>query len=305
MATPFTVNTMTLTGRSTAGGIDLQGVYTDHSGAVERNADAFEVPGGRAGPREPLVVFMVHRTREGGVVRTGRVLKKNGKPKRYSPNVFENQATFVVRMPSGTHTNVKLFRNGQVQMTGARTEDEGLRAARAVVSLTRGRCKAAPGAPPPDVDGGMNVCLMNCDFRLAGGPVDRQRFYHVVSDAYGVQCSFQPSIYPAVKCFFMWRPLTDSGDNACLPYPAAGAPGPDRGVAPDPRPTAPGCDGVCPLRGSSGACCDGRGCCKRVTLLVFHSGAAIVTGAATLHQIDACHRWVDRVCRERGADFFL
>lgn len=262
---------------------------------------------------------MVMRSRDRSVRRVGWVTKPNGRMKRYSQNVFENQATMVVRMPSGTHTNVKLFRNGHIQMTGARSELEGVEAARAVMRAVGGSWRRAAASdqqtrtsapvcapPPPDIRGGMNVCLMNSDFRLIGGKVDRQKFYEVATATYGVQSSFQPAIYPAVKCFFMWRPETGDGTDACLPYPRAGNEG--RGTRPDTRPTAPDCDGVCPLerRGGHGSRgCDGKGCCKRVTVLIFHTGAAIVTGAVTEAQIRACHAWVSRACAEHGKEFII
>jgi hypothetical protein len=355
--TEYNINTMTLTARCTADVVELDAVFEANTEEIRRNAEGLEQiserdkPKGRAmsafdagcpphQPQSAQVVYMVMRSRDRSVRRVGWVTKPNGRMKRYSQNVFENQATMVVRMPSGTHTNVKLFRNGHIQMTGARSELDGVEAARAVMravggawrravhdkrsvphgaaiddallaappgAATDGADVAAPnGAAPPDIRGCMNVCLMNSDFRLLGGKVDRQKFYEVATATYGVQSSFQPAIYPAVKCFFMWRPETGDGTDACLPYPRAGVEG--RGTRPDSRPTAPDCDGVCPLerRGGSGSRgCDGKGCCKRVTVLIFHTGAAIVTGAVTEAQIQACHAWVSRACAEHGNEFLI
>lgn len=314
LVTPYTVNTMTLTAKSTATDIDFGALYDNYKCSIDDAAAEFELSGekpqggdeSRAAveTERPRVVFIVQRGRTGGVVQAGFVKKKNGRMKRYSPNVFENQATLVVRMPSGTHTNVKLFRNGHVQMTGSRSEEEGRVAAELVVSMA---AAARPGShnPSPEV-GPVNVCLMNSDFRILGGSVDRQALYEVATDVLGVQSSFQPAIYPAVKCFFMWRPESRDGLNRCLPYPRAGRDGPDRGMSPDVRPTAPDCDGVCPLQKAGGTGgCDGKGCCKRVTILIFHTGATIVTGGVSDHQIDACHKWVSGLCVAHGHKFFL
>jgi hypothetical protein len=320
--TPYTVNTMTLTAKSTARDIDFGAMFDEHRNKIIEAADEFERPEGGCVPGEqgdgraplarapdgetgPRVVYIVQRGRGGGVVQAGRVVKKNGRTKRYSPNVFENQATLVVRMPSGTHTNVKLFRNGHVQMTGSRSEEEGRVAADLVVSMAAKYCSGGGGSPAEV--GRVNVCLMNSDFRILGGCVDRQALYEVATDVVGIQSSFQPAIYPAVKCFYMWRPKTADGSDKCLPYPRTGFPGPDRGTAPDERETAPCCDGVCPLQRANGAGggCDGKGCCKRVTILIFHTGATIVTGGVSDHQIAACHEWVSDLCAVHGEKFFL
>lgn len=311
MATPYVINTMTLTARSTARRIDLHRVFRENAERVGAAG------GGDAGPQEaPAVVFMVHRGRGGSVETVGGVRKKNGRAKTYSTNVFDNQASFVVRMPDSSHCNVKLFCNGHIQMTGARSTSVGREAADTVLGLAAGHCAVecdppaecgASGPLRPSVVGGMNVCLINSHFRLLGGMLNRQAFYETASDTYGVQCSFQPCIYSAVKCMFMWRPETGDGSDVCLPYPRQGRPGPDRGTGPDPRPTARDCDGVCPLQKAGGRSpgCDGKGCCKKVTLLVFHTGSCIVTGAVSCAQISACHEWLSRVCRESGHRFFL
>lgn len=336
--TAFSVNTMTLTARSSLHDIDFFRMFDIHGRDVQKAAEDFEFTansveddageGRRSRTPSHRVVFMILRDRGGGVVNAGFVRKANGKIKRYSPNVFENQATLVVRMRSGTHTNIKLFRNGHIQMTGSRSEEEGREAAELVVSMAADSSRSSspstietdenreleaksssvgePSSAPGAHVGPMNVCLMNSDFRLTGGYVDRQAFYEVATVTFGVQSSFQPAIYPAVKCFFMWRPETADGSNSCLPSPRAGFKGPDRGTCPDKRPTAPGCDGVCPIQAAHGVGgCDGKGCCKRVTILIFHTGAAIVTGGVTQTQIRACHAWVDSVCASHGEYFIL
>ena len=304
--TPYTVNTMTLTAKSTATDIDFGAMFEKHRESIDRASAELErddAPASSSG--DPKVVFIVQRGRGGDVVQAGCVRKRNGRLKRYSANVFENQATLVVRMPSGTHTNVKLFRNGHVQMTGSRSEKEGRVAAELVVSMAAAH-SSCPGRHSAGV-GPVNVCLMNSDFRITGGRVDRQALYEVATDVLGIQGSFQPAIYPAVKCFYMWRPETADGSNKCLPYPRPGLVGPDRGMHPDLRPTARDCNGVCPLHGAggSGSGCDGKGCCKRVTILIFHTGATIVTGGVSEHQIRACHEWVSSLCALHGDKFFL
>jgi TATA-box binding protein (TBP) (component of TFIID and TFIIIB) len=245
---------MTLVATTDAQHLDLRAYFL-------RVADAV-----REGSQSVIHVSMLHQR---AIQRVGRVLKTNGRPKTFGSQMFDNQATVVVRCADDTTLNVKTFRNGNLQMTGARSVD-GARAAVATVLALM----AEPGAPPPAMSA-PRVCLMNADYALRAR-VDRQFLYDSIVAA-GLVCSYQPSIYPAVKTYFMWHP-TEAGA-------ATESPG--------------GRAGVCPAseaRGGNGGCgCGGRpaaGCCKRVTVLVFYTGAIIITGATAREHIDAAFRWV-------------
>jgi TATA-box binding protein (TBP) (component of TFIID and TFIIIB) len=119
------------------------------------------------------------------VVRRGKVVKKNGRQRCYSKRMFDNQATVVARVPERNgYINIKLFRNGQLQMTGARSVEEGRRAVTDV--LTR---MGYDATGVHDV----NIRLMNSDFRI-GYRVDRDRLYALVTDVFGLRCSYTPSV---------------------------------------------------------------------------------------------------------------
>ena len=296
VATPFRVNTMTLTTMCTGvcsgkGRIDIEGIFkslldswgggcaatepaatTGSSKKAKRiaakSAAASAPAAAAAAPEEgevvaARVVFMSLRGVDGGVRRVGRVTKANGRVRRFSSRMFHNQATVVVLMPDGTHTNVKVFRNGHVQMTGARSVENGRVAARAVLSLLPGPAEGR------DV-GDIRVCLMNTDFALQRGDggalsLDRQALYVRIIERYGVLCSFEPSIYQAVKSYFLWNPARRPEEQT----------------------------GVCP-RGAAASChgASDVGCCKRLTVLVFHTGSCVITGCVTLEQVRASYAWI-------------
>lgn len=243
--TDYNVNTMTLTAKSGRERIDLAALRSMHArDAGERDA------------RQPFVSHLSFQDGE-SVNRTGRVLKRNGRERRYSRRMFDNQATVVVRMPqhSGYFLNIKVFRNGNLQMTGARSAEEGRIGAQVALGELGGAVE--------DV----RVQLMNCNFRVSRR-VNRNAF-HALAKGLGMQSSFNPSIYPAVKVYYM---INDRDDGAC-PNRAS----PCTGFGPD-------------------------ACCKRVTVLVFEGhrsySSAIITGATTEAQVRKAHAWLARTLRE-------
>jgi hypothetical protein len=242
--TDYNVNTMTLTAWSGRQVIDLHRLTAEHWGAV-----GVPVEG------RPFVSHFSFR--DGAVIkRAGEVLKRNGKIRNYSRRMFDNQATVVVRMPynGGYDLNIKVFRNGNLQMTGARAVEHGREGANVALGVSGGMVQ--------DV----KIQLMNCNFSISRR-INRDAVHAVARDVYRMQSSFNPSIYPAVKIYFMHNA---HGDGRCHEDPP--------------------CNGFGP-----GACC------KRVTLLLFSgkssktSSSAIITGAVSHEQIRAAHSWLRRV----------
>eukprot|EP00873_Tetraselmis_striata_P033708 jgi/Tetstr1/453972/TSEL_040891.t1 len=242
--TPYNVNTMTLTAASGLSSIDLDRLK------AETAADMLKT-------RDPVRPFVSHLSYRDGahIRREGCVLKRNGRVRRYSPRMFDNQATVVVRMPyhGGYDLNIKVFRNGNLQMTGARSAEEGREAANLALGTVGGSVHR------------VRVQLMNCNFRISRR-VNRHELHAVARDVYGMQSSFNPSIYPAVKIYYMYN---SHGDGRCRGDQECSGSGPDA-------------------------------CCKRVTLLVFSgkvskpTSSAIITGAVTHDQIQAAYGWLRR-----------
>nr|WRJ69762.1 putative TATA-box binding protein [Oceanusvirus sp.] len=231
---PYRINTMTLTAKSGLPRIDLDVLKTVSVGHDAGIAHVSFVSSDRT------------------IVRRGNVIKKNGRRRTYSKRMFDNQATVVAHVPEREgYVNIKLFRNGQLQMTGARSVQEGKHAVTNVLGKM-----GHDASRVHDV----NVRLMNSDFRL-GYRVDRDKLYALVTDVLGLRCSYNPSVYLAVKTYYMFN---EHGDGVC------------RGE----------CDGKKP--GS---------CCKKITVFVFHTGAVIITGAVTVKQLEAAHSWITGIAR--------
>lgn len=253
--TDYLVNTITLTAKSGLGNINIDLLKKDH----EYAAVDFQAVEGR-----PFVSHFSYRDGK-EIVRTGKVLKRNGKVRNFSNRMFDNQATVVVRMPynGGYDLNIKVFRNGNLQMTGARSVDHGKEAANIALGSMGGNVH--------DVQ----IRLMNCNFYVSKR-INREAMHIVAKDLYGMQSSFNPSIYPAVKIYYM---MNQHDDGKCHANPQ--------------------CTGFGP-----------NACCKRVTLLVFSGkpnkiiSSAIITGAVNKHQIDAVHSWFTNVVKKHTDTLF-
>lgn len=172
--------------------------------------------------------------------------------------------------------NMKLFRNGRVQMTGLRHPAHGPGVVGHLVALLRdlrGLARRHELAVS-----GYQVCLINSDFDLRMR-VDRDKLYRVTRAHYDVAVSYEPCIYPGVKLKFMW------------------------GEQNSPQ-------GVCACSAASVCKGKGTGCsgdtCRKVTIVVFHTGKVIITGATTTRQIDDAQRLlVDDIVARHSDEFVV
>jgi hypothetical protein len=241
--TAYVVNTMTVTAHSGRTKVDLGKLRLEQAERAAGDGDCAS-----------LLRVSHFSCRDGDeIVRVGRVFKRNGREKRYSSKLFDNQSTVVVRMPydGGYYINIKIFHNGKLQMTGARTLAQAEEAANFALGSAGGAVRDA------------TVHLMNSNF-VINKRINREELHDVASNVYCVRSSFNPSVYPGVKIYFMYNQHLD-GRCRCETE----------------------CSGL-----------RSPGCCKRITVLVFSgkahvkNSAAIITGATCDEQIKATHEWL-------------
>lgn len=174
--------------------------------------------------------------------------RRNSKKKR-----FENQATFLIR-PTAQAPNIvntKVFRNGNVQMTGNKSYEDGVRCVELLIAAIRGVPGAAASPDDLRVDNYL-IRLINSDFRVPfriNNPVLQRAM--MTSDYVSI---YEPCIYPGVKILYYYRPDRASGRCGCHPH------------------------------------CGGKSC-KKITIAVFQSGAVIITGAIDMVMLDVAYAY--------------
>ncbi len=192
---------------------------------------------------------------------------------------FFNQATLVIRREiaplNWKEINIKLFRNGGVQMTGVRSEEMSWDAIRWLTNHIQRHCTAKPVFEGELNLHKMQTQLVNTDFSI-GAKIRRDTLYKVLSERYHLTVSYEPSIYQGVKTKYFY--------NAQRP---AGCPA---GLCP--------CEKLCKGTGDGSA----LGQCKKITISPFQTGQIIITGARTMEQIDEAYEFMKALFREHADD---
>ena len=192
---------------------------------------------------------------------------------------FFNQATLVIRREVAPlqwkEINIKLFRNGGVQMTGVRSEAMSSDAIRWLTGHIQATCLAAPVFEGPVDIHKMQIQLVNTDFSI-GAKIRREALYKILSERYFLTVSYEPSIYQGVKTKYFYnaeRPAT------CPP-----------GLCP--------CEKLCKGTGDG----SGLGKCKKITISPFQTGQIIITGARTMTQIEEAYEFMKSVFQTHASD---
>ncbi len=203
--------------------------------------------------------------------------------RKKSKNIFFNQSTLVVRRQYATsesgdqvfkEVNIKLFKNGGIQMTGIPSDTF---AQDTLAWLARELCTFSEpvleGEPKPHR---YNIQLINSDYQV-NGSINRERLHEVLTEQYNLFSLFESTIYQGCDTKYYY--------NEAAP------------------PEAP--EGICPC--GKTVCLgtgDGRtlGQCKEITISPFHTGSVIITGARRFEQIEKAYVFINKIlvkhCRE-------
>lgn len=131
--------------------------------------------------------------------------KEGDKPKRR----FDNQTTIILRTVNLEGTahcvNCKIFRNGNVQMTGVRYFEQGKFVIQTIIDTIK-NVHSMFSQVVPNIDDlvvqNYNIQLINSDFRV-GFDIMRPKLCNVVRQLHPETfCTYEPSTYPAVKILY-------------------------------------------------------------------------------------------------------
>lgn len=211
-----------------------------------------------------------------------RYKKKKKKMKR-----FDNQLTLIVNINNNI-INMKIFKNGRIQMTGLKDIDNGPKAIEIIMKIIKDLSLIKNSnitSLLEDNDKSIEIinkdlktelkydnykiCLINSDFRF-NHKVKRNKLYEFIVNNTELVCSYEPCIYPGVKLQYFY--------NTEL-------------------------DGVCRC---SDVYCSNKNknsTCVKITIAVFESGCTIITGAKSLKQVNAAYTFIKNLLSSNISHF--
>jgi TATA-box binding protein (TBP) (component of TFIID and TFIIIB) len=203
--------------------------------------------------------------------------------RKKSKNIFFNQSTLVVRKQYATsakgepiykEVNIKIFKNGGVQMTGIPTDTFARDTfAWLVKSLSDFSVPILEGTPQPHR---YSIQLINSDYSV-NGSINREKLHELLVSEYNLFSSFESTIYQGCDTKYYY--------NEAAPKDAI--------------------EGVCPC---GDTICYGNGDgmtlgnCKEITISPFHTGSIIITGARRFVQIEKAYTFMNNILTKHCAE---
>lgn len=203
--------------------------------------------------------------------------KRKSKKDVTKKNKFDNQVTVIYKIEDNYIPNIKIFKNGNIQLTGIRKyEDTDLIVNSIIDDIKRIHLinpKILLNCEISDlIFSNFKVRMINTDFKVFVNE-ELTENYHIrrnllhkllISDKYNNKCSFQPGVYQGVKLEFFWNSNNKINNGQC------------------------NCDVHC-FGKASGI---GLGNCKKVTIAIFESGSILITGGISFDQVNDTYKYI-------------
>jgi TATA-box binding protein (TBP) (component of TFIID and TFIIIB) len=192
---------------------------------------------------------------------------------------FDNQVTVLYK--SDNYPNLKIFKNGNIQITGVKNRDDVNIIVNEVIEEVQRIYKFNPKITSNEDFNekiGFNnfhIRMINTDFKTYSNPemtdkfIIRRKVLHkiLISDVYNNKCSFEPGKYHGVKLEFFWNKNKDKQNGICL------------------------CCDKCFGKGGG----NGLNDCKKITVAIFESGSVLITGGVSFEQINDAYSYITNV----------
>lgn len=188
--------------------------------------------------------------------------------KKVEAKRFDNQATVLVRFFEESkpfQINMKVFKNGNVQLTGLKYIDQGIKIVDFLISQIKEMQKVNQIVDNLDAIENKNyrIRLINSDFKI-GFEIKREKLFRLLQSQFNVYVSYEPCIYPGVKIQYFYNDVRHNKHGICE------------------------CSIPCCGKGAGTQ----SGECKKITIAVFQSGCVIITGAQNHEQIIESYNFI-------------
>ena len=200
--------------------------------------------------------------------------KRRQTKKTEKKRMFDNQVTLLYRTDDNYFPNIKIFQNGNIQMTGTRTINECHPIIEYIlnyigiihdVKLTYHNFK---------------IRLINTDFRVYKNPeftdrfaIKRKELHKALIEDTNIISSFQPGSYPAIRIEYFYN--TDNSNGICE------------------------CKDVCMGKNTKTTKIN----CKKVTIAVFESGSILITGGIDENQVQKAYQFISNFISKSDVRF--
>jgi len=225
--------------------------------------------------------------KNGTDVSKGVYPKKRRKSKKNTmkKNRFDNQVTVIYKFNDKYIPNVKIFKNGNIQLTGIKdVKDTELIVNHIISDITeiynnidKNIIVDITNAAAPDyvLDlkyQNFKIRMINTDFKVYTDPdfkkgfeIRRKEIHKLfINDEHNNKCSFQPGIYQGVKLEYFWNINNKNKNGICS------------------------CPKYCYGKGTG----QNIGECKKVTGALFESGSVLITGGITFEQVNETYKYI-------------
>ena len=208
--------------------------------------------------------------------------KKKRTPKKDSvkKNLFDNQVTTIYKINDTYYPNLKIFKNGNIQITGIKDQT----IVKDIIDLIINQIKKIYEIIPEIIVNnnidiiGFNkfvIRMINTDFKsylnntLETKFLIRRKILHkiLISETYNNKCSFEPGRYHGVKLEYFWNSNKEKLDGICI------------------------CGKHCFGKGTG----HGENNCKKITIAIFESGSVLITGGISFDQIDEAYKYITNI----------
>lgn len=186
---------------------------------------------------------------------------------------FDNQVTIVFTTDYKNNINIKVFRNGNVQITGIKSITQGNLVIDNLIEIIKDIFIKNPEIIiSKNINNLQNINfkirLINTDYKV-GFTIKREILYKILKNDYGNVCNYEPCIYPGVKLQYYYNINNKLKDGICK------------------------CS--CNCHDNKGGEGNRDSDCKKITIAIFQSGCIIITGSQTINQIDECYNFINNI----------
>jgi len=196
-------------------------------------------------------------------------------------NRFDNQVTVIYKFNDKYIPNVKIFKNGNIQLTGIKDINDTEHIVNHIINditlIYNNIDKNIIVNAEPDyiLDlkyQNFKIRMINTDFKVYSDPdlkngfeIRRKEVHKLfINDDHNNKCSFQPGIYQGVKLEYFWNINNKNKNGICS------------------------CPKYCYGKGTG----QNIGDCKKVTGALFESGSVLITGGVTFEQVNETYKYI-------------